>query len=369
MDLSRALPAVLAAALVVTGCADDLAEDDPPVASPSPTAPPAAAPTTDANGDASAAAGSPAPGSFDAIPDIVQEVRPSVVSIQVLVEQQGRQGAGAGSGVIWDGDGHIVTNSHVVSAATDVAVVLASGERLEARTVAADARSDLAVLSVDRTGLPAATFADELPEVGELAIAMGNPLGLQNSATAGIVSGLGRSLPVARGVTLVDLIQTDAPISPGNSGGALVGRDGEVIGINVAQAGAQRAENLGFAIPSSTVISVVEELLDSGEVTRPYLGIQAATLTPQIAERFGIGVDAGAVVAAVEQGGPADSAGLRQGDVIVAIDDEPVEGVGDIAIVLRDHDPGNAVTVSYVREGAEQSVELTLGEMPPLDAG
>lgn len=345
----------LGATLLLTSCVEGLVEDD---ATPTPT------PTATTTTPPPDAAGETAGDTFAAIPDIVREAQPSVVSIQVTVERQGRQAAGAGSGVIWDDQGHIVTNSHVVTRATDIGIVLASGERLEAQLVAEDQRSDLAVVRVDRDGLPAAEFDDGIPEVGELAIAMGNPLGLQNSATAGIVSGLGRVLPVAGDLTLVDLIQTDAPISPGNSGGALVDRNGRVIGINVAQAGTQRAENLGFAIPSSTVVAVVEELLATGEVTRPYLGIRGATLTPQIAERFGIGVGSGAVIAAVEPGGPAEQAGLREGDVITALDGREVSGFGDLATILRDLEPGDRVTVTYVRDGAEETTELTLGEMP-----
>lgn len=304
-------------------------------------------------------------GDFEDIPDIVRDVAPSVVSIQVVAQRQGQLAQGAGSGVIWNADGVIVTNNHVVEGAQEITVFLADGTSLPAEVLATDPRTDLAVIQVDRSDLPPADFAPRLPEVGELAVALGNPLGLQNSATAGIVSGLDRSVPAQGGSVLVGLIQTDAPISPGNSGGALVDGKRRIIGINVAKAaGAGGAENLGFAIPATTVVPVVEELLAEGEVTHPYLGIRGASLTPQVAQRFGIDREAGVVVAEVAPGGPAADAGIEPGDLIVALGGSEVANFGDLVAALRQHDPGDAVSVTVVRDGQERTVEATLDELP-----
>lgn len=321
---------------------------------------------------------SPAVGSdgFAAIPDIVAELQPSIVSINVLIEDRGQTGAGSGSGVIWDADGLIVTNHHVVGPASDIEVVLANGERFPGELVASDPRTDLAVVRIEASGLPPASFADRLPEVGELAVALGNPLGFQNSATAGIISGVDRALPATPdGPALVGLIQTDAPISSGNSGGALVDGRGEVVGINVAaigtgEGGAQAritAENVGFAIPSTTVISVVRQLLEDGSVSHPFLGVRGATLTAQIAERFGIERDFGFVVAEVVPGGPADEAGMEPGDLIVSLAGDDVRSFGDLASIIRDQEVGDTVEVTIVRDGQEEHLEVTLAELPDGD--
>lgn len=343
----RALRLVLAVLLVLlAGCTDV----DLPLAGDGDTPPPTARPAVTAE---------------MSIPDIVSEVAPSVVAIEVEASAQGRTLRGAGSGVIYAPDGVIVTNAHVVARATDVVVLLASGERLSADVVAADPRSDLAVLQVDAEDLPAASFADELPDVGELAVAMGNPLGLENSVTAGIVSAVERSLPVQAGTVLTGLIQTDASISPGNSGGALVGGDGRVMAINVAKAGGgQGAEGVGFAVPASMVQSVVPQLLEDGQVTHPYIGIRGATLSPQAAERFGFARDRGVVVAGVEPDGPAAEAGIVAGDLIVGLAGEDVATLGDLLAALRGTDPGDTVGVTLVRDGAERMLEVAIGELP-----
>jgi S1-C subfamily serine protease len=306
---------------------------------------------------AQAAAGASA---FDRIPELVEQVRPSVVSILV----DGSAGQGEGSGVIWDDEGRIVTNQHVVAGAQAVDVVLASGDRLRARVRAASSDFDLAVLQVDRDGLPAATFADSLPRVGELAIAMGNPLGFENTVTAGIVSGLHRSIPSGgRTPALVDLLQTDAAISPGNSGGALVGLDGEVIGINVAYLppGQTGAVSLGFAIPSPTVEVVVRQLLESGGVQLAFLGIQPVQVTPALARRFGLPVDEGVAVGTVENDSAAADAGLQGGDVIVELAGAPIRTVEDLYAELRRHSPGETVEMTLAGDAGRRSVDVTLG--------
>ncbi|MDP8977091.1 MAG: trypsin-like peptidase domain-containing protein [Actinomycetota bacterium] len=308
--------------------------------------------------------GSPGAGGFGRIPRLVREVEPSVVAILV----QTRQGQGQGSGVIWDGDGTIVTNNHVVADANEVQVAFADGSRVPADVIASDPFTDLAVLGADREGLPAADFAGGLPQVGELAVAIGNPLGLENTVTAGIISGLNRSVPgaVTQGATaLVGLLQTDAPISPGNSGGALVDGRGRVVGINVAYIPPQQsAVSIGFAIPAPTVTDVVEQLLATGDVQHAYLGIQGATLTPEIAGRFDLDADTGVVVLAVEDGSPAAAAGLRPGDVLVALGDRPLRQIEDLFAALRRRQPGEGVRLTLIRDGARRRVRVTLSDRP-----
>jgi S1-C subfamily serine protease len=236
-----------------------------------------------------------------------------------------------------------------------------------AELVASTPLLDLAVLRAEREDLPAATFATELPRVGELAIAMGSPLGLEQTVTAGIVSALGRGIPGSAQSTqaLVDLIQTDAAISPGNSGGALVDGAGRVIGINVAYLPpGTGAVSLGFAIPSPTVLHAVEELLETGEVDLAYMGVRPAPLTPQIAARFGLEDEQGALVVQVPADGPADRAGLEPGDLVTSIDGEEVRSVEDFLGFIRRSEPGDEVEVEVLRDGDEMTIEVTLAGRP-----
>ena len=253
---------------------------------------------------------------------VASTVGPSAVQIDVAGAQTGGQGGGqgVGSGVIYREDGYIITNNHVVEGAGEAEVVFADGSREPAEVIGGDALTDLAVLRVDRNDLPAADFADSGDLTpGQMAVAIGSPQGLQSTVTAGVVSGLNREFPAqlsggGQGA-LVDLVQTDAPISPGNSGGALASRDGEVIGINVAYVPpGSGAESLGFAVPSNTATSVADELIESGEVAHPYLGVSLGDLTPEAAEQFGIQADSGAVIAEVLPGEPAAQAGVEAED-------------------------------------------------------
>jgi S1-C subfamily serine protease len=292
------------------------------------------------------------------LPDLIDQVRSSVVT--VFVDQ------GEGSGVIWDDEGNIVTNNHVVENATNVEVVLASGEHLPGSVVATDPLTDLAVVHVDRTDLQPAKFSDNLPRVGTLVLAIGNPLGFESSATLGIVSGVNREIPSGgQAPALVDLLQTDAAISPGNSGGALIDMDGEVIGINVAYIPpSQSAVSLGFAIPSPTAIDVVEQLLKGGTVEHSFLGIEPRPLTPQIASQLGLSVSEGVFVFSLTEGGPAEQAGIQPGDVIVGFGDKDIASIEDLYAALRDVAPGDTVPVKLVREGNDQTVQVTLEDRP-----
>jgi serine protease DegQ len=283
-------------------------------------------------------------------------VQPSVVSVAT--------DTGQGSGVVYDSDGFVITNRHVVDGAQTIAIVLANGDRVPAKLRASTDRYDIAVIEVEREGLPAATFAEQLPRVGELALAMGNPIGFENSVTQGIVSGLHRAVP-AGGTTpaLVDLIQTDAAISPGNSGGALVDDEARVIGINVDYLPPQQgAVALGFAIPAPVATEVAQQLIDTGEVEFAYVGIEPTQVTPELTEAFDLGTETGVLVGTVPEGGPADEAGIVQGDVIVKLDDRNIEVVEDLFAELRDHKPGDTVPVTVVRNGERRQVEVTLGE-------
>lgn len=344
-------PATLALALLVVaatgqvGCSDDDAPASDTARTPAP------------------AGGGAQPGddeaSFDRIPDVVDAVAPSVVAVATQ--------AGEGSGVVIDRDGVVVTNAHVVGEAEGVGVTLADATRVRGTVVAADRLTDLAVLRVDRDDLPAAELADDLPEVGELAVAIGNPLGFENSVTAGIISGLGREFPgaAARAPALIDLIQTDAPISPGNSGGALVDAEGRVVGINVAYVPpAGGAVSIGFAIPASTVASVTSDLLEDGEVAHAFLGAGLQPLTPQLAATYDLPTDEGALVLSVSGEGAAAEAGLEAGDIVVAAEGEPVRTVEDVLAAVRSREPGDELDLTVIRDGEELDVVVTLARRP-----
>jgi serine protease DegQ len=283
---------------------------------------------------------------YELIPDLVEQVQPSIVSVLV----SSGQGGGQGSGVVWDGSrGIIVTNNHVVDGATEVQIVLSGGDELPAQVLATDAATDLAVIQVERTDLPQAEFAAELPRVGELAVAMGNPLGFENSVTAGIVSALHRSLGEE---PFIDLIQTDAPISPGNSGGALVNRNGQIIGINSAGIPTtENANSLGFAIPSTTVIAIVNQLLADGSAGHAFLGISSGDAN----------AGDGVVVETVTDGTAAATAGLQANDVITAIDGGEVRTTDELVSILRSHQPGDQVSLTVERAGQTLTLTVTLG--------
>src|SRR6266496_5376009 len=308
-------------------------------------------------------AGSPssgqARGAFEQIPDVVSKTQTSVVTIITS--------KGLGSGVVWSADGIVVTNEHVINGSKRVEVAFADGRRVGGTVRASDAITDLAVVQADRKGLPPATFQKQLPRVGDLAIAIGSPLGFENSVTAGIISGLHREIPGSAQQTqsLVDLIQTDAPISPGNSGGALVNARGEVIGINEAFIPpSQGAVSIGFAIPAATVVDVVGQLLQNGRAQHVFFGIQPGDLTPDIARQLGVRTTTGVVVLDAVHGGPADKAGMQPGDVITALDGKQTATVEDFLSALRPHRPGDTVAVTFFRGSARQDAKVVLADRP-----
>ena len=282
------------------------------------------------------------------------------------------ESTGVGSGVIFKADGYIVTNNHVIEGAKELIVSLADGRTVNGELVGADEMTDIAVVKVDAKDLPTATFGDsDEVVVGEPAIAIGNPMGLefQGSVTVGVISALNRTLELSD--RRVKLFQTDAAISPGNSGGALVNADGEIIAINSAKLAADGVEGMGFAIPINTVQTIINELLEKGYVARPYLGV--TIFDKPTAARYGyqLTIDRGVYVYQVRLDSPAGRAGLSRGDVILSIDGKDVNSVGDVRNEVAAHKVGDKVKLKYERDGSEHEVELTLEEMPQTtnDAG
>lgn len=272
---------------------------------------------------------------------------------------------GVGSGVIFRKDGYIVTNNHVISGAKELIVSLADGRSLKGKLIGADELTDIAVVKVDADDLPTATFgnSDDVV-VGEPAIAIGNPMGLefQGSVTAGVISALNRTLEISD--KRVKLLQTDAAISPGNSGGALVNADGMIIGINSAKLAASGVEGMGFAIPINTVQSIINELMDKGYVARPYLGV--SVFDKPTAARYGyqLNIDKGVYVFRVTLGAPAERAGLQRGDVILKLDGKEVNSVTEVRNIVGEHKVGDTVVVVYDRDGHEGTANVVLEEMP-----
>jgi serine protease DegQ len=358
--------------LLVTGCTADGATDtatsapaqvqgENETSSDAPSSGASDAPSSGASAS-SGSSGSSGSGTEEgdmSIPDIVEAVQPSVVTI--FTEN------GLGSGVIYTEDGLILTNEHVIRGNDDVEVAFADGQRVSGTVEATDTVSDLALVRADRTDLPAATFQAGLPRIGELAVVIGSPLGFENTATAGIISGLHREIPgsASSSQSLVDLIQTDAAISPGNSGGAVVNGRGEIIGISEAYIPpAQGAVALGFAIPAPTATEVAEELREDGTAEHAFMGLAPGAITPQIAEQLNLQDTAGVVVLSVSQGGPADDAGIRPGDIVTSIGDDELSAPEDLLAALRQRDPGETVAVEIRRGSDTRTVDVELSDRP-----
>ncbi|MEX2504719.1 MAG: trypsin-like peptidase domain-containing protein [Egicoccus sp.] len=322
-----------------------------------------AAPVSTETGGTAGSNGSETPAATPASDGLIGEIARQVTPSVARVDARGQAGSGSGSAVVYRADGVLVTNNHVVANAAEVTVTLPDGERMVAEVVGTDPTSDLAVLRVDATDLPVPNWADGEPEVGDTTVAIGSPFGLDGSVTAGIVSALGRTVATP-GASLVDLLQTDAAINPGNSGGALVDAEGSVIGVNTAIASAGGGnDGIGFAIPASTVSSVADQLLENGAIQHAYLGVAGQDVDPDVARLYGLPVEQGVVLAQVPDG-PAADAGLQPGDIVVRLDEHEVATMADLAGRVRQYQPGDGIEVTYLRDGKEDTVTVTLDERP-----
>jgi serine protease Do len=272
------------------------------------------------------------------------------------------QARGVGSGFILSPDGYILTNAHVVADSEEVTVKLTNKREYKAKVIGVDVPTDVALLKIDASGLPAVRVGDPAKtEVGEWVAAIGAPFGFENSVTSGIVSAKARSLP---GETYVPFIQTDVALNPGNSGGPLFNMRGEVVGINSQiYSGTGGYMGLSFAIPIDIAINVVEQLRTTGKVTRGRIGVQAQEMTVELASSFGLKEAKGALVAMVEKGGPAEKAGIGPGDVILSFDGNPVESSADLARLVANTKPGSTVNIEIWRKGKPQTVQVTVGEL------
>ena len=324
--------------------------------------------------------------------DVARAISPSVVSVQSIHAPEdspalfhgldprgdplrrffGEEGTplpspslrGQGTGVIIGEDGTIATNNHVVAGAKRLQVTLQDGRKLAAELVGSDPETDLAILRVDVKGLPAAKIGDSNAlEPGDWVVAVGNPFGLDHTVTVGVVSAKNRS---GVGVAIYEnFIQTDAAINPGNSGGPLLDLDGQVVGINTAiRSSAGGSDGIGFAIPSSTLKSVLPSLLASGHVSRGWLGVSIQRLTPELARSFGAKVDQGALISEIRAGAPAEKAGLRSGDIVLALDGTPVNGPAELSEKIAALEPGTKVELETLRDGKRSTIEVTLALRP-----
>lgn len=326
------------------------------------------------------------------ISSIAEEVGPSVVSVDVTsnVTQdsffgpQARQQQSAGTGFIVSESGYVVTNRHVIpDGVTEVNLTMSDGTVLQDVSVVGKTSEsdslDVGILKINDTQgetLQPVKLGDSSEmKVGDLVVAIGNALGqFQNTVTSGIISGYGRNVVASdgsgqRGENLQNLFQTDAAINQGNSGGPLVNNDGEVIGINTAVAGGS-AQNIGFSIPINDAKSLIESVLDSGKLERPYLGVQYIQLTPGSASELGLSVEEGAYInagegsSAVISGSPADQAGLESGDIIVKVNDQAVNQENTLASVIGRFKVGESVKITYIRDGKEQTTDVKLAALP-----
>ncbi|MDX1511610.1 MAG: trypsin-like peptidase domain-containing protein [Nitriliruptorales bacterium] len=308
-------------------------------------------------------------GEANAVSVVAAAVTPSVASVETFSGTGlGAQSLGLGSAVIYRSDGYLLTNHHVVEDASRFDVRLADGDIQNAELIGSDPLTDIAVLKINATGLPAINIRTEPPvAVGETAIAIGSPFGLHTSVTAGVVSALNREIQVDQqdGAALVipSVIQTDAAINPGNSGGALVDAQGRLIGINTAiltDTGGN--QGVGFAIPVSQAVIVADQLIEQGFVRHPFLGITGVDVTPRVAEEFGFSVDKGAQVDTVQPDSAAEQAGLRSNDIIVRLDDLAIDSMSDLVAALRSYAPGDTVVLGVVRGEERLDITVVLGE-------
>jgi S1-C subfamily serine protease len=301
------------------------------------------------------------------VSDVVTKVRPTLVSISVVstnldIFLRAISKPSAGSGITIDPSGYIVTNFHVIDGAENLTVTLPDGRTFPANVIGVDQLSDLAVIKIEATDLPAASFGDsDKIKIGDWVIAMGNALNLKGgpTVTLGILSAKGRTIDTQSG-TLYDLIQTDAAINDGNSGGPLLDLSGQVIGINSAIL--RQAQGIGFAISSNTATPIIKSMIEIGQVIRPLIGLNGRDVTPGIANQLGLETTNGIVVSRIFPNGPTDNAGLVLGDVITSIDGKPTDDIGQFLTILWTYLPGNKITIEYIREGLTKTTVVELVE-------
>ncbi len=301
---------------------------------------------------------------------VITKVQPAIVLVTVTTSN----GTALGSGEIVNKQGYIVTNNHVVSGETAIQVTLSNGTRATAQLTGTDSADDLAVIKITppASGLAVITIGDSSQlKVGQDVLAIGNPLGNTQTVTNGIISALNRSVSEGQGgATLPDAIQTDAPINPGNSGGALVDMQGNLIGIPTLTAIDPEfntpANGVGFAIPANRVKLIVPQIIQTGQVThtgRAVLGVSVASVDASLASQYNLGIDHGVLITSVVSGGGADHAGLKSGDVIVKVDNTTINDISSLGNALITKNPGDKVTVTYYRNGQQQTTTATLGEL------
>jgi len=319
------------------------------------------------------AAPAPAPATIpaDGFADVISRVESTVVSVYttktVTENYQGNPFVDPffrGSGVIVSSDGYILTNSHVVDSATKVRVTLTDKREFPAKIVGTDPKTDIAVLKIDATGLPVMPFGDSSRvRVGDIVLAIGEPFGVGQTVTMGIVSATSRgNLGIE---DYEDFIQTDAAINPGNSGGALINNRGQLIGINTAIIGPSGANNgIGFAIPINLARNVMDQILKHGKVRRGYLGAMVQDVTPAIARQFGVEKGAGALLSDIEPGSAADKAGLKRGDIVTTLNGKPIDSARKLRLSISLTPPGTVVKLGIIRDGQPMEVSVRLNEMP-----
>ena len=280
-------------------------------------------------------------------------------------KQQEQPASNLGSGVIVSSEGYILTNQHVVDGADQIEIALADGRTTNAKVIGIDPETDLAVLKVNMTNLPTITLGRmDQTRVGDVVLAIGNPFGVGQTVTMGIISALGRN---HLGInTFENFIQTDAAINPGNSGGALVDVNGNLLGINTAiYSRSGGSLGIGFAIPVSTARSVLESIITTGSVTRGWIGVEPQDVTPEIAESFGLEQKSGAIVAGVLKNGPADRAGIKPGDILISVNGQEITDTTRLLNVIAQIKPGTAAKVHLVRKGRGIDLDVTIGKRPP----
>lgn len=279
------------------------------------------------------------------------------------LEEQTKRKTGLGSGVIISPEGYILTNHHVIAAADEIEIALDDGRNAKAIIIGSDPETDLAVIKIDMKGLPSITFGhSDQAKVGDIVLAIGNPFGLGQTVTMGIISALGRTLGIN---TYENFIQTDAAINPGNSGGALVDIKGNLIGINTliySQSGGSLG--IGLSIPTVVAKQIMEQIIQTGNVTRGYIGVEVQDLTKELAESFKLTSTKGALIAGVRPEGPADNAGIKPGDILIAVEGKPVTSSSDMLNLIAALSPGQTSTLMVLRNQEEKSFKIRIDKRP-----